>query len=177
MLVQKGVHLCRPGFTRIWLFFLVWPEIFTTSSPTKRDIHRHFPGTEFSGGYTGQLLLVFFVWNVAFGLRCRDGSRSASLALWRLVSASLTPVYRYSGPVELHEVVCSIVIRACYRIRPEPPCVFLHRPMMVVKATIVDQHPCTFFDLPWSQSVHPVKPTLVPYPHLLQFRPCTFHVL
>ena len=69
MLVQKGMHLCRPEFTRIWLFSLEWPEILTTSTPTKPHIPRNVPGSEFSGGYTGQLLLILFVRNVPFGLQ------------------------------------------------------------------------------------------------------------
>ena len=63
---------------RIWLFFLVWPEILTTSTPTKPHIPRDVPGSEFSGGYTGQLLLILFVRNVDLGLQwgARSGSSS-----------------------------------------------------------------------------------------------------
>ena len=100
------MHLRKPEFTRSWLFFLVWPEILMTSSPTKSHMPRDVPRSEFSGGYTGQLLLVLFVRNVPFGLQSRVRLRvSIFEGLYPL------PCYRchYSCCVELHEVVCCIV--------------------------------------------------------------------
>ena len=47
---------------------------FVLNVPTKPHMHRHFPGSKLSRGYTGQLLLILFVRNVAFGLQ--RGARS-----------------------------------------------------------------------------------------------------
>ena len=131
MLIQKGMHLRRPEFTCIWLFFLVWPEIFTTSTPTKMDMPRDVPGREFSGGYTGQLLLVLFVRNVPFGLQRRVRFRVMPLfeGLYPL------PCYRchYSGCVELREVVCRVVLCTGHHLWPKPSyCEFTRGPVRIV---------------------------------------------
>ena len=101
------MHLRIPEFTHIWLFFLVWHEILMTSTPTKSHMPRDVPCSEFSGGYTGQLLLVLFVRNVPFGLE-------SWVRLRVPLFEGLYPLpryrYLYPCPVELREVVCRIVI-------------------------------------------------------------------
>ena len=81
-------------------------------------IPRHVLGSEFSGGFPGQLLLVLFVRNVAFGLQCRAEFYFLPLfeGLYRL------PCYRcrYSGPIEIRNVVCQVVDCAGHHLWPEP---------------------------------------------------------
>ena len=124
------MHLRRPEFTCIWLFFLVLPEIFTTTTPTKPHIPRDVRGSEFSG-YTGQRLLILFVQNVPYGLQRRVTFRVMSL----FESLYPLPCYRchYSACNELREVVCRVVVCTGHHLWPEPSfCEFTRGPVLIV---------------------------------------------
>ena len=81
-------------------------------------IPRDVPGIEFSGGFPGQLVLVLFIRNVAFGLQRRV--KFCFLPLFE--SLYLLPFYRchYSGPVEVRKEVCHVVNCAGHHVWPEP---------------------------------------------------------
>ena len=115
-------------FTRILLCFLLWPKIITTSTPTKPHILGLVPGSEFSGGFPGHLLLVR---NVAFDPQRRVKFRF----VWLFEGLYLFPCYqcRYSGPVELREVGCRIAVCAGHHAWPEPSfCKFTRGPVLIV---------------------------------------------
>ena len=88
-------------------------------------------GSEFSGGYTVNLLLVLFVRNVPFGLQRRVRFHVMPLfeGLYPL------PCYRchYSGCVEFREVVCRVVLCTGHHLWPEPSfCEFMRGPVLIV---------------------------------------------
>mgnify|MGYP006957872712 CR=1 FL=1 len=79
--------------------------------------------------------------------------------------------YHDPCPIEPCQVVRCIVICARYHVRSKPPPhKFLGRPVLVVEAAVVDQHPIAFLDPLQSEPVCPVEPTLVPPPRLFNSR-------
>ena len=129
--------------------FPVWSEIFTTSTPTKPHMLRYVPGSEFSGGFQGQPLLVLLVRVIAFDSHRRLRFRFIPYFedLYPL------PDYRcrHSGPVKVYEMVCRVVVCASHHIRPESSfCELTHRRMLVVQNVVVNQYPVAFLDLLWS---------------------------
>ena len=129
--------MCTPMFPHIWRCFPFWPGIVTTSTPTKLHILRYVPGSEFSGGFQGQSLLVLLVRTIAF-----DSHRWVRFC-FILLFKGLCPLPRYRGHylglVELREMVCRIVVWARHYVRPEPPfCKLTRRSVLVVEIAIVD---------------------------------------
>ena len=71
--------------------------------------------------------------------------------------------YRDPHSVELRNVICSVVVGARHHIWAEPPPRKLSgRPVLVVKAAVIDQHLVALFVLFRSQSVHLIEPIFVP---------------
>ena len=117
--------------TRVHAHLAIFHQIFTRSTPTKLHMPRDVIGSEFSGGYTGHLLLVLFIRNVPFGLQRRVRFRVMPL----LEGLYPLPCYRchYSGCVKLREVVCCIVLCTAHHLWPEPSfCEFTRGPVLIV---------------------------------------------
>ena len=85
MFVQNGVHLRRPWFTHIWLFYFVWREILTTSTPSKPHIPDIFEVVSLLENFRARFYS-------SFGLQCPQGQVWLRAAYWKSVSASLLPM-------------------------------------------------------------------------------------
>ena len=133
MLVQIVVHLRTPRYMRIWLFFLVWPEIFTKSTPTKPHTH-------------GMCNIVNLVEDIRAWFYFYSSSEMfPSVSNIGRVRFHLVPLFEglcplpckrcpYSCPDELHEVVCRVVVCAGHHQWPEPSfCEFTIGPVLMVK--------------------------------------------
>ena len=135
-------------FALVHVHFLHSAHHITTSIPTKLHILRYVPIMVGRGWsivlfllLVTQCLLVFIFFEV--------------IKVWLIVvplfiALDLLPCYSYCQPssIELSEMVSGIVICACYHLWPEPSFHELsHQAMLIVEATIIHNHPVSFFDL------------------------------